>query len=42
MGEIGPNAALILDVELLDAKPASTLPPQFFPQAAPKASPSPK
>jgi len=42
MGEIGPNATLILDVELLDAKPAPTLPPQLFQQAAPKASPSPK
>ncbi len=42
MGEIGPNATLILDIELLDAKPAPTLPPQFFPQAAPRASLSPK
>jgi FKBP-type peptidyl-prolyl cis-trans isomerase len=45
MGEIGPNATLIFDVELLDAKPAPTFPPQgapLFPPAAPKASPSPK
>ena len=44
-GEIGPNATLIFDVELLDAKPRPTFPQQgapLFPQAAPKASPSPK
>jgi FKBP-type peptidyl-prolyl cis-trans isomerase len=44
-GEIGPNATLIFDVELLDAKPAPTFAPQGAPllfPAAPKASPSPK
>ena len=47
MGEIGPNATLILDIELLDAKPAPTLPsllgaPKMTPPVAPEASPSPK
>ena len=44
-GEIGPNATLIYEIELLDAKPAPTPAPQgafLFPPAAPKASPSPK
>jgi FKBP-type peptidyl-prolyl cis-trans isomerase len=42
--EIGPNATLIFDVELLDAKPAPTFGPGalLLPPAAPKASPSPK
>jgi len=47
MGEIGPNATLILDVELLDAKPAPSRPPllsapKTTAPVAPKASPSPK
>ena len=47
MGEIGPNATLIFDIELLDAKPRPTLPPllgapKTTAPAAPKASPSPK
>jgi len=47
MGEIGPNATLILDVELLDAKPAPSRPPllsapKTTAPLAPKASPSPK
>lgn len=47
MGEIGPNATLILDIELLDAKPAPTLPslfgaPKTTPPAARDTSPSPK
>jgi FKBP-type peptidyl-prolyl cis-trans isomerase len=45
-GEIGPNATLIFDVELLDTKPRPTPPPQGAPTTilpfAPKASPSPK
>jgi hypothetical protein len=44
--EIGPNATLIFDVELLDAKPPPTPAPQGAPKtspaAAPKAPPSPK
>ena len=45
MGEIGPNATLIFDIELLDAKPAPTFASPgapLVPPAAPKASPSPK
>jgi FKBP-type peptidyl-prolyl cis-trans isomerase FklB len=46
MGEIGVNSTLIFDVELLDAKPRPTPPPQGAPTTilpfAPKASPSPK
>lgn len=43
-GEIGPNATLILDVELLGVRPARTFVPgePLLPLAAPKASPSPK
>jgi len=44
--EIGPNATLIFEVELLDAKPPPTPAPQGAPKtspaAAPKAPPSPK
>ncbi len=44
--EIGPNATLIFEVELLDAKPPPTPAPQGAPKttpaAAPKASPAPK
>ena len=39
--EIGPNATLIFEVELLDAKPPPTPAPQAAPQAAPKTSPPP-
>jgi FKBP-type peptidyl-prolyl cis-trans isomerase len=44
--EIGPNATLIFEVELLDAKPPPTPAPlgapKTTPAAAPKASASPK
>jgi FKBP-type peptidyl-prolyl cis-trans isomerase len=45
--EVGPNATLIFDIELLDAKPRPSLPPllgapKTTAPAAPKASPSPK
>jgi hypothetical protein len=44
--EIGPNATLIFEVELLDAKPPPTPAPQGAPKttpaAAPKAAASPK
>jgi len=44
--EIGPNATLIFEVELLDAKPPPTPAPQGAPKtspaAAPKAPPPPK
>jgi FKBP-type peptidyl-prolyl cis-trans isomerase len=42
--EIGPNATLILDIDLLDTKPAPTFAPGSLlsAPAAPKASPSPK
>ena len=46
MGEIGPNATLIFDMELLDAKPRPGPAPQDAAKMllpfAPKASPSPK
>src|SRR6058998_772854 len=38
--EIGPNATLIFEVELLDAKPPPTPAPQAAPQAAPKTTPA--
>jgi FKBP-type peptidyl-prolyl cis-trans isomerase FklB len=40
-GEVGPNATLVLDIELLGVKPASTFVPGQ-PLVAPGASPSPK
>jgi FKBP-type peptidyl-prolyl cis-trans isomerase len=40
-GEVGPNATLVLDVELLGVKPGFTFVPGA-PLVAPKASPSPK
>jgi FKBP-type peptidyl-prolyl cis-trans isomerase FklB len=39
--DLGPNATLIFDVELLDAKPAPTPGPQGSPGAAPQAPPRP-
>jgi FKBP-type peptidyl-prolyl cis-trans isomerase len=41
-GDIGPNATLIFEVELLSAKPAAATPPVASPAAAASASPSPK
>jgi FKBP-type peptidyl-prolyl cis-trans isomerase len=43
-GDIGPNATLIFEVELLSAKPAEApaTPPAASPAAAASASPSPK
>src|SRR5438093_1928773 len=38
--EIAPNATLIFEVELLDAKPPPTPAPQGAPQAAPKTTPA--
>src|SRR4026207_122507 len=40
--ELGPNATLIFEVELLDAKPPPTPATQTSPKAPPQPSPSPK